>query len=52
MLLAIDLHEDFINEERFDAALVFSFQTSGIHSPKLDAPEANGLIADSGAAPG
>ena len=38
MLLAIDLYEYFIDEERIAIASVLSFQFSGVQGSKLDAP--------------
>ena len=47
MLLAIDLHEGFIDEEGVAIASVVSFQSSGVHSSEFDAPETDRLAADS-----
>jgi hypothetical protein len=41
VLLAVDLHEDFIDVEGITVASVFSFQPSSVQSTKLDAPEAD-----------
>jgi hypothetical protein len=41
VLLAIDLHEDFINEEGITIPSVFPLQSSSIQSAELDAPEAD-----------
>jgi hypothetical protein len=40
MLLAFDLHEDFINVEGISIAPVLSFQTAGIYYSELDAEPA------------
>jgi hypothetical protein len=39
MLLAIDLHEDFINVEGVAVASVPSLQSSGVYSSEFDTPE-------------
>ncbi len=49
MLLAIDLHIDFIDEESVSEATVFSFQAAGINGSELDAPKADCFAADSDA---
>ena len=41
VLLAVDLHGDFIDVEGITVASVFSFQPSSVQSTKLDAPEAD-----------
>jgi hypothetical protein len=51
MLLAIDLMvrhtgKHFIDEEGVAVASMLPFQSSGIQSTELDAPEPNGLAAD------
>ena len=46
MLLAVDLHEDLINEESVSVAWVPTLQPFGISRSKLDAPQTNRLIAD------
>ena len=46
MLLAIDLHEDFIDEERVTGASMLALQSSCEHGSKLDAPESYGFVAD------
>ena len=38
MLLAVDLYEDFIDEERIAVTAVLSFQSSSIDCPEFDAP--------------
>jgi hypothetical protein len=38
MLLAVDLHEHFINVEGIAISLMTALQTPGIFSPELDAP--------------
>ena len=47
MLLAVDFHENFIDEEGIAITPVFALQSPGINSTKLDAPEANRFTADS-----
>jgi hypothetical protein len=47
MLLAIDLYEDFIDEEGVAEALVFPLQSSGVYGSKFNAPEPDALVADS-----
>jgi len=49
MLLAIDLHEDFIDEEGVTITSVLSFQSAGINGSELDTPEADRFAADSDA---
>jgi hypothetical protein len=44
MLLAIDLHEDFIDVECVAKASVLSLKPSSVHSSKLDAPEPDGFV--------
>jgi hypothetical protein len=44
MLLAIDLYEDFIDEESVTVALMSTLQTSGIFGPELDTPEPDSLV--------
>ena len=39
MLLAVDFHEDLIDEERIAIAPMLSFQSSGVYCSKLDAPK-------------
>jgi len=46
VLLAVDLHEDLINEESVSVAWVPTLQPFGISRSTLDVPEPNGLIAD------
>jgi len=46
VLLAIDLHEDFINVERVAVAVMSAFQSTGVLGPKLITPESYGLVAD------
>jgi hypothetical protein len=43
MLLAIDLHEEFIDVEGVALATVSALQSSGINGTELDAPEADGF---------
>jgi hypothetical protein len=38
MLLAVDLYEDFIDEERIAVTAVLSFQSSSVDRSELDAP--------------
>ena len=47
MLLTIDLYEDFVDIECVTIALVLSFQSSGVFSAELEAPQANCFAADS-----
>ena len=49
VLLAVDLHKNFINVESVSVALVPSFQPSGIFGSELNTPEADGFIADNDA---
>jgi hypothetical protein len=49
MLLAVDLDEDLIDKERITIAPVFSFQSTGVHSSELYAPQTNRFAADSNA---
>jgi hypothetical protein len=46
MLLAIDLHEDFIDVESIAVAPMPSFQAACINGTELDAPEADRFSAD------
>ena len=39
MLLAVDLHENFIDEEGITVATVLSLQATGIGGTEFDAPE-------------
>lgn len=41
VLLAIDIHEDFVNAKRFAIATMLSLQLASIKRYELDAPEAN-----------
>ena len=50
VLLALDLHKDFIDEEGIAIALMPALQSPRIPRPKLDAPQTNRLIADDNAA--
>jgi hypothetical protein len=47
MLLAIDLHEDFIDVEGVAVASVLSLQAPGVNGSKFDTPESNRFTADS-----
>jgi hypothetical protein len=49
-LLAIYLHEHFVNVEGVAEALVLSLQAAGINCTKFYAPEADRLAADDNAA--
>ena len=49
MLLAVDLHEYFVDEEGIAVAAVFSLQSSSIQSAEFDAPETDRFSADSDA---
>ena len=46
MLLAIDLHKDFIDEEGIAIASMLSLQSFGVEGTELDAPEADRFAAD------
>ena len=46
MLLAVDLDEDFIDEEGVAVALMPAFQATGTNGPELDAPKADGFATD------
>ena len=46
MLLAVDLYEDFIDEEGIAVALVLSLQPPGIFGAELDTPQAYSFITD------
>ena len=50
MLLAVDLHENLINEKGIAVTLMLSFQSPCIFGAKLDTPEADRLLADRDAA--
>ena len=50
MLLAIDLHKDFVDEEGVAVSLMISLKSTCGQSTKLDAPRANGLPGDDDAA--
>ena len=39
MLLAVDLHKDFVNVESINVAAVLALQSTGINGSELDAPE-------------
>ena len=43
MLFAIDLHEDFIDEEGIAVAMMLSLQSPGEPGTELDTPEPNGV---------
>jgi hypothetical protein len=45
VLLNMDLHEDFINEERISIFLMFSSQPLSILRPELVAPQTNCFVA-------
>ena len=46
MLLAVDLHKDFIDIEGVAITSVPLFQLSGVYCAKLDAPQTYRLAAD------
>jgi len=46
MLLAVDFHEDFIDEEGITVTSVFPFQALYIFGTELDAPQPDGFVAD------
>jgi len=52
VLLAPDLHKDFINEEGVAEAPVLTLQSPSVLGTEFDAPEPNRLIADDNAALG
>jgi hypothetical protein len=41
MLLAVDLYEDFVDEERIAVSLVLAYQPASINRSEFDAPEAD-----------
>ena len=49
MLFAIDLHEDFIDVEGVTIATVLPLQPSSVYGSKLDTPQPDGFVTDSGA---
>ena len=49
MLLAVDLHKNFIDEEGITIAKVLSLQTPCIFGSEFDTPLPDGFIADSDA---
>jgi hypothetical protein len=49
VLLAVDLDEDFIDEEGVTVAPMLSFQSARIDRAKLDAPETDGFAGYSDA---
>ena len=49
MLLAVDLHKDFIDIECIAESSMSSLQPPGVHSSKLDSPEANRFPSDDNA---
>jgi hypothetical protein len=49
VLLAIDFDEHFIDVESVTIASVSSFQSSSVYRSEFDAPESDGLSADSDA---
>jgi hypothetical protein len=48
-LVAVDLHEDFIDEEGIAVSPVLSLQTPGIYGTELDTPEADSFITNGNA---
>jgi hypothetical protein len=46
MLLAVDLHEDFVNVKGVAVASVLSFQAACINRPEFDTPQANCFASD------
>jgi hypothetical protein len=46
VLLAVDLHEDFINEEGIPIALMFSPESPGVLGTEFDLPESNEFVGD------
>ena len=47
MLLAFDLHKDFIDEEGIALSSVLALQRSMVYSAEFDTPSSNSLLADS-----
>jgi hypothetical protein len=47
VLLAIYLHEDFIDKERITVTSMLALQSLRLEGSKLDTPEPDGFIADS-----
>ncbi len=52
MLLAVDLHEDFVDVEGVAVASVLSLQSAGVFGSKLDAPETDRFPSDDDASLG
>ena len=50
MLLAVDLHEDFIDVESVTVSAMSPLQSPGVYRSKFDAPKADGFPADDDAA--
>ena len=46
VLLAADLHKDFINEENISVALMFSPESPGVLGTEFDLPESNVFVGD------
>jgi hypothetical protein len=46
MLLAIDLHEDFIDKEGVTVASMLALQSPSVNGPELYAPESDGFIGN------
>jgi hypothetical protein len=46
VLVAIDLHEDFVDEEGIAVSPVLPLQSSSVYRSELDAPQANRFAAD------
>lgn len=44
ILLAVDIGEDLVDEERIAVASIISLQAAGIFRAKFDAPQANRLV--------
>jgi len=49
LLLAIDLHEDFIDVERIAVTTVPLFESTSVSSTELNTPESDGFVADTNA---
>ena len=49
LLLAIDLHEDLVDEERIAITTVSPFKTTSISSSKFDTPKSDGFVANNDA---
>jgi hypothetical protein len=50
MLLAIDLYEDFINEDGVTITTMLTLQAVGINRSEFDTPQTDGFVGDCDAA--